>query len=347
MINRLFMMAAPVVVGLTVLATGVFAQIMPGIHPGSLMLKADPSGEINLGGLGVPYVACFFMPGDKETAEEVKALQDIISGSSRLNRFKILMITKGRDEDERKRARDYLRDSGINAILVFDPENAGGDAFKADKFPLFFIVDEKGILRSLPLSSVKQTVRKRSFSTFLEIVADGGDIPMVDMIPWKNTGRQLLDLIGKPSPDFFLPDISGKMHRLSDTKGKNAIIVFWNIDCPHCIDELPLLNEFYIENKDKYNLEVLAVALCRNRADEKRVADFAGKAELEFPVLLSSKTVSSKYRIRHVPTSFFINSEMVITDLAVGLPEHFSLMLKSLLEDPLRLGARAEGTVRE
>ena len=37
----------------------------------------------------------------------------------------------------------------------------------------------------------------------------------------------------QPAPDFELPDIHGKPHKLSDYRGKIVIVNFWSCECPH------------------------------------------------------------------------------------------------------------------
>ena len=39
--------------------------------------------------------------------------------------------------------------------------------------------------------------------------------------------------LNMPAPDFTLPDLEGRIHMLSDYRGKIAIINFWSAECPH------------------------------------------------------------------------------------------------------------------
>ena len=39
--------------------------------------------------------------------------------------------------------------------------------------------------------------------------------------------------INHPAPDFMLTDLKGKVHRLSDYRGKIVILNFWSAECPH------------------------------------------------------------------------------------------------------------------
>jgi peroxiredoxin len=41
-----------------------------------------------------------------------------------------------------------------------------------------------------------------------------------------------LILNGQPAPGFALPDLNGALHRLSDFRGRLAILSFWSAECP-------------------------------------------------------------------------------------------------------------------
>lgn len=41
--------------------------------------------------------------------------------------------------------------------------------------------------------------------------------------------------VGKPAPDFALPDLDGKVHRLSDLKGKVVVLEWFNPGCPYVV----------------------------------------------------------------------------------------------------------------
>ena len=45
--------------------------------------------------------------------------------------------------------------------------------------------------------------------------------------------------------DFELPDLSGKMHKLSDYKGKVIFLNFWATWCKPCEDEMPSMQVLY------------------------------------------------------------------------------------------------------
>ena len=42
--------------------------------------------------------------------------------------------------------------------------------------------------------------------------------------------------LGKPAPDFALPDLDGKVHRLSDHRGKVVVLEWFNPGCPYVVN---------------------------------------------------------------------------------------------------------------
>jgi thiol-disulfide isomerase/thioredoxin len=70
--------------------------------------------------------------------------------------------------------------------------------------------------------------------------------------------------------------------RLQAFRGKPLLINFWATWCPPCIEELPLLNDFFKQNQTK-GWQVLGLAVDRPSA----VQGFLQKMPLNFPVGLA------------------------------------------------------------
>ncbi|MEO8388514.1 TlpA disulfide reductase family protein [Polaromonas sp.] len=77
--------------------------------------------------------------------------------------------------------------------------------------------------------------------------------------------------------NFDTPD--GKNLSMSSFRGKVLLVNFWATWCPPCVEELPLLDYFFQENKDK-NLQVVGLAVDQPSA----VRTWLQTKPLNFPV---------------------------------------------------------------
>ena len=76
---------------------------------------------------------------------------------------------------------------------------------------------------------------------------------------------------------FDGPD--GKEVAMSSFRGKLLLVNFWATWCPPCVEELPLLDFFYQENKNK-NVQIVGLAVDQPSA----VRTWLEKRPLNFPV---------------------------------------------------------------
>lgn len=130
------------------------------------------------------------------------------------------------------------------------------------------------------------------------------------------TGESISDLsVGSKAPDFELYDLDGSIHKLSDYKGQPVLLNFWATWCGPCRSEMPHLEDIYEEWKDN-ELIFFAVNVGEGSNDVTSFMDYYG---FNMPVLLdNAKTVSRKYAVSGIPTTYFIDEDGIIQNRVVG-----------------------------
>jgi peroxiredoxin len=121
--------------------------------------------------------------------------------------------------------------------------------------------------------------------------------------------------VGDMAPDFQLQTLSGEEARLSDYRGSRVMINFWATWCPPCRAEMPDMEKFY-QDKD---VVILAINLVDTENSPQNVKDFSEEYNLTFPILLDTDMeVSTLYAVRPLPTSYMIDSNGRINNIAFG-----------------------------
>ena len=121
--------------------------------------------------------------------------------------------------------------------------------------------------------------------------------------------------VGNRAPEFELQTLNGENVKLSDFRGKRVMINFWASWCGPCREEMPDLQKFY-EDKD---IEILAVNLTDSEISLDNVKDFRDEFGLTFPILLDTDlVVASIYQIQPIPTTYMVDSNGIITNMAFG-----------------------------
>jgi peroxiredoxin len=128
---------------------------------------------------------------------------------------------------------------------------------------------------------------------------------------------------GRPAPDFTLQSDRGQSFGLADLRGQVVVLNFWATWCPPCRAEMPALEEVYQARRSD-GLVVLAV----DQAEAPSlVSAFREELALTFPLLLDpGYVVSDDYRVRLLPSTFFIDRAGVIRDVVYGGPMNRALI---------------------
>jgi peroxiredoxin len=125
---------------------------------------------------------------------------------------------------------------------------------------------------------------------------------------------------GRAAPDFALPDLAGKEHKLSDYRGKDVLLIFWATWCPPCQMELPHLIE--LRNTTGEN-KLVMLGVSNEKADV--VQKFADDRGINYTILLDQGNMPQPFGFRRiysmtgVPCSFFIDAQGRIKLATSGL----------------------------
>ncbi|MGH7363037.1 MAG: peroxiredoxin family protein, partial [Candidatus Methylomirabilales bacterium] len=77
--------------------------------------------------------------------------------------------------------------------------------------------------------------------------------------------------VGALAPDFVLPNLDGQQVRLSDFRGRKAVLLmFWASWCPSCREEAPTNRRAHALYRDR-GLEFLAVSIDQGPTAEQAV----------------------------------------------------------------------------
>jgi peroxiredoxin len=119
--------------------------------------------------------------------------------------------------------------------------------------------------------------------------------------------RGQTELLNQVAPSFELPALDGHQVSLADYHGKKRLVVsFWASWCGPCRMEMPVLRQFYEEQRKKSDrFEILAISIDEERAPAEK---FAKEMKLPFPVLLDlSNSTAHAYQVDSIPMLFVID----------------------------------------
>jgi peroxiredoxin/uncharacterized membrane protein YphA (DoxX/SURF4 family) len=128
--------------------------------------------------------------------------------------------------------------------------------------------------------------------------------------------------IGERAPEFRLPDLSGRWIELSDFKGHDTLVLFWNPACRFCDQMLPALREWEANKKPD---------------DPDLVVVSTGSAEINTGLKLRSTVVlddrfgaGQAFRASGTPSAVLIDGEgRIASDPVMGASEVLALASRS------------------
>jgi peroxiredoxin len=109
--------------------------------------------------------------------------------------------------------------------------------------------------------------------------------------------------INYSAPDFELPDLEGRRHRLSDYRGRIVIVNFWSCECPHSERTDKAIMAMLVQWRNDVTMLSIAsnrnenVEALKNAADVRRLPTVLVDAQCSVADLFEAQTTPHVYLI--------------------------------------------------
>lgn len=111
----------------------------------------------------------------------------------------------------------------------------------------------------------------------------------------------------KQVQDFSLPDRTGRIHRLSQLKGRPVILNFWSSDCAPCLEELPSLVSLDQLARNRGTFSVVTITIDDDWSAVRRFFPEGDPPELVVLFDPERAVVEEQFNTHKFPETFLID----------------------------------------
>jgi thiol-disulfide isomerase/thioredoxin len=133
------------------------------------------------------------------------------------------------------------------------------------------------------------------------------------------------------APNFELPDLQGKFHRLDEYRGQMILLHFWASWCAPCLDEIPQWVEL-AQTFAKKPLKLVAISLDQSWEDAQKVLPSQKLPENVISLLDLSAKTPDLYGTYQFPETYLIGPDQKIKAKWVGPQDWGSDPMRKQLE---------------
>ncbi len=195
-----------------------------------------------------------------------------------------------------------------------------GDYARAAKYLLAGYTDDEHanqfIRERLPIV-YKKLGRSESDATTALNASKSRYLSMKDLHPANNEEAKsslLANRLRTPAPDFKVMKLDKKEVRLSDLKGKVAVVNFWATWCGPCVAEMPHFQKVVDRYKKQSDVVFLAISIDE---DKPVVRPFLERNRYTMPVAYDDNAAKA-FNVEGVPATFIIDRNGVIQFIDLG-----------------------------
>ena len=203
-------------------------------------------------------------------------------------------------------------------------------------------------MRALDVVMLKASVEKKAYLFALEYFLDGfarmgfaGITDYLSNLPHLNqecmdietlteiervAGPHRRIITGSAAPDIAMNDIEGNLFNLEEIKGTMKILLFWSVNCPHCLKILPEIKNLTTKFTD---IRVISFVISQ---DQKQLQDIITSEKLDWLHLSDGlgwqSPVVESYMVYGTPTIFVLDAQNNILSKPSGIEELEAVLTK-------------------
>jgi peroxiredoxin/uncharacterized membrane protein YphA (DoxX/SURF4 family) len=239
------------------------------------------------------------------------------------NKLTIALISSGKVKDNRARAREQ----GLTQVLIQDNREVA-EAYQYRGTPSAVIVTPDGRVAT-PLVAGAEAIRSlfreriEAPSRALPVLSshntrDGANGSQNGALEQHRHTRSPGIPVGQPAPSVSLPDLDGKIVALTDLRGQDVVLLFWNLGCGYCQQMLPDL-KIWESSVPQGTPKLLVVS--SGRPEDNRTMG------LRSPVLLDDEGRTMAFGAHGTPMAVLVDQEgRVGSPVAAGATAVLSLL---------------------
>lgn len=278
--------------------------------------NADAGGAATVDLRGVigkrPVVFFYWIAGNPVAEEAFTKLQKLADeiGPTNLALYGVAVERPGLGRD---RIQERIRALKIHVPVLNDEGFKIGQRLQVRHVPSISILDAEGKLRLSNAGSLVQPLEyKMDVAAAIRRVGTKGQLGTYgEMERW----YPVKELVGQPCPDFEAAVLGdGKVRRSSEILGPDRITVlmFWSVDCPHCRETLPKLND-WLKKNDADGINFISAAQISTEAVRVKTQEFCDEAGFVFPTLIDENNeIGGRFRIVSTPTFVIVGPDGTI-----------------------------------